>query len=107
MGRTIQLPAPPYLRQDWKGAGACQRVDNPDVFYPGRGAPSQAAKRLCADCPVLQECLQAALETHPQDDWGIWGGTTKDERARLRKERGIAHPNRAFKSNPEIRPVSV
>ena len=40
-------------------------------------------KAICAECPVRVECLNYALD---HDDLvGIWGGTTTDERAELRR----------------------
>ncbi|HKY15481.1 MAG TPA: WhiB family transcriptional regulator [Microthrixaceae bacterium] len=30
------------------------------------------AKRICATCPVMAECLEGALERHER--WGVWGG---------------------------------
>ena len=38
------------------------------------------AKKVCAPCPVREECLYHA-QTH--DEHGIWGGTTSEERAVL------------------------
>lgn len=43
----------------------------------------EAAKALCADCPLKAECLQVALET--KRNVGIWGGLTPEERKALRK----------------------
>jgi len=42
-----------------------------------------AAKTLCGECPVKNACLQYALET--KQEHGIWGGTTEEERRRLRR----------------------
>ena len=30
------------------------------------------AKRICAECPVIEPCLAGALERH--EPWGVWGG---------------------------------
>lgn len=38
----------------------------------------EAAKRVCAPCPVLHECLVHALTNREQ--YGIWAGTTPQER---------------------------
>jgi len=43
----------------------------------------EAAKDVCDQCPVKAPCLQFALETN--QDSGIWGGTSEDERRRLRR----------------------
>jgi WhiB family transcriptional regulator, redox-sensing transcriptional regulator len=74
---------------DWRAAGACLTAD-PDLFFPiAGGAPSarQEAKalRICAHCPVRQECLDFAVRTG--ETHGIWGGTTADERIRVRRKR--------------------
>ena len=95
---------------EWKNHGVCTNSPEPDLFFPVRGTSSRAAKALCASCPVRQECLEAALRLHPQEDWGIWGGTSRDERRQLRAERVITHTNQRFlvrEEESEIRPVSV
>ena len=54
----------------------------------GRGrrarAELQAAKDICAACPVCAECLAYALE---HGERGIWGGTTDQERKQITKGR--------------------
>jgi len=42
-----------------------------------------AAKRVCDQCPVTAECLEFALATNQEA--GVWGGLTEDERRRMRK----------------------
>lgn len=44
------------------------------------------AKRICAECPVLGDCLEHSLI---YEEHGIWAGTSANERKRIRKERGI------------------
>jgi WhiB family redox-sensing transcriptional regulator len=43
-----------------------------------------AAKLICAECPVVNECLDYAIRTN--QDSGIWGGTTEDERKSIRRQ---------------------
>jgi WhiB family redox-sensing transcriptional regulator len=38
---------------------------------------------VCAECPVQADCLQFALATN--QDSGIWGGTTEEDRRKLRR----------------------
>jgi len=33
-------------------------------------------------CPVIAECLQVGV----YEDFGIWGGTTPDQRKKIRKQ---------------------
>jgi hypothetical protein len=45
---------------------------------------NQAAMFVCQnECPVRQQCLTVALET--KQDYGIWGGTTANERRQYRR----------------------
>jgi WhiB family redox-sensing transcriptional regulator len=74
---------------NWRSAGACQSAD-PDLFFPisssGRGERQIAkAKMICAGCQVRRECLDYAL-TNGQVH-GIWGGTTPEDRQRVRRRR--------------------
>lgn len=77
----------------WREEAACAGMD-PALFFPAgeRAEPSlrdiQAAKRVCASCPVRQECLDFALATSQPD--GLWGGLTTRERRRLRRTPALA-----------------
>jgi WhiB family redox-sensing transcriptional regulator len=72
----------------WRKYALCRDTD-PDLFFPV-GTTGQAlvqierAKQVCAQCPVSQDCLDFALETN--QDSGIWGGTSEEERRKLRRE---------------------
>jgi len=75
---------------DWRELAACRRSD-PDLFFPlGPAHVSReqviAAKAVCAGCRVTQPCLDYAIARN--EDFGIWGGLTEEERRRLRKRRG-------------------
>lgn len=74
---------------DWRLKAAC-REEDPELFFPvGNTGPAllqvEEAKAVCARCPVTDECLQWALETH--QDAGVWGGTGEDERRAMRRRR--------------------
>jgi WhiB family redox-sensing transcriptional regulator len=63
--------------------GLCRQVD-PDLFFPDHGANlTKRARKVCASCPVMDECLAYAL-AHP-GILGVWGGTSEGERRRLAK----------------------
>ena len=73
--------------QEWRDRAAC-RDTTPELFFPigtTGGALDQidAAKRVCGQCPVTHECLEFALGTNQES--GVWGGLTEEERRRLRK----------------------
>jgi WhiB family redox-sensing transcriptional regulator len=64
---------------------------NLQLFYPEPGdlETERAAKRVCAGCPVREPCLEMALVTG--DQHAILGGTTPQERGRLRRHRQVTH----------------
>ena len=43
-----------------------------------RVSRDQAAKAVCAVCPVLAECARHALAV--REPYGVWGGMSEDER---------------------------
>jgi WhiB family redox-sensing transcriptional regulator len=74
-------------RQDWRDIAAC-RDTSPDLFFPvGTTGPALdqigEAKSVCRICPVEAACLEYALVTN--QDTGIWGGTSEEERKKLRR----------------------
>jgi WhiB family redox-sensing transcriptional regulator len=70
----------------WQTQAAC-RDSETNSFYTEtlRGMTKvrqeAAAKRVCAGCPVIANCLKWALKT--EEPYGVWGGMTPDERAEL------------------------
>jgi WhiB family transcriptional regulator, redox-sensing transcriptional regulator len=75
--------------ENWRSSGACRSAD-PDLFFPIASAgPAEKqivrAKMICAGCQVRQECLEFAL-SHAQT-YGIWGGTTVEDRQRDRRRK--------------------
>lgn len=73
----------PLESAQWMSQAACLNADR-EVFFPEKGGPGDDAKRICAHCPVVQECLDWALAL-PADTVGVWGGTTPKERRTLRR----------------------
>lgn len=43
----------------------------------------ELAARLCAGCPVLDECLELELRTAGEHTTGVWGGLPADDRRAL------------------------
>lgn len=72
---------------DWMGYAACHDED-PELFFPSQHRDDHPlvgsaayAKRVCAGCLVRTQCLEYAQVTHAR--FGVWGGLTEYERARL------------------------
>jgi WhiB family redox-sensing transcriptional regulator len=77
------------LDHDWQEEARCVTFD-PELFFPvgiSERARDQTrmAKRVCDMCDVKNQCLQYALDNN--EDSGVWGGLSEDER-RLLKRRG-------------------
>ena len=73
---------------DWRDGAACRDTD-PDLFFPvGTTGPAleqiAAAKAVCCQCDAQAECLEFAIVTN--QDSGVWGGTSEEERRVLRRQ---------------------
>ncbi|WP_431983904.1 WhiB family transcriptional regulator [Streptomyces qinglanensis] len=72
---------------DWRHHALC-REEDPELFFPiGNTGPAliqiEEAKTVCYRCPVMEKCLEWALETN--QDSGVWGGMAEDERRALKR----------------------
>ena len=72
------------MTASWRDRSACRGID-PEIFYPPSDEEAEAAKEVCAACPVRQACLEHALTTRERE--GVWGGTTERERRRIVRQR--------------------
>jgi len=71
----------------WRDKSACLTVD-PELYFPDcNTGPAldqiDKAKQVCAQCPVVENCLQYAIESN--QDSGVWGGLSEDERRALKR----------------------
>jgi WhiB family redox-sensing transcriptional regulator len=73
-------------RSSWDASAAC-RGPEAVLFFPTssesadrRQVREAAAKRICSQCRVRQECLEYALGS---PEFGVWGGLNEDERRDL------------------------
>lgn len=84
MADIHRLPGPNSDHWEWQLDGLCREMDPSFFFHPEgeRGGPrrrrAEAAKRVCARCPVLEMCREHALSTH--EPYGVWGGMSEEER---------------------------
>lgn len=84
MAEISRLPGPNADLWDWQLLAACRDAD-PDIFFhpegergPARRNRDNAAKAVCAGCPVQRECARHALLV--REPYGVWGGMTEDDR---------------------------
>jgi WhiB family redox-sensing transcriptional regulator len=74
----------------WQDLSAC-RGEDPELFFgagydespEARAVREAKAKRVCARCPVISDCLGHAIGTGTRH--GVWGGLGEDERASYRR----------------------
>lgn len=74
---------------DWRPLASCRDLDT-NIFFPigvtGVAVDQiAAAKDICHGCLVRGECLEFALATNQES--GVWGGTSEEERRILRRAR--------------------
>lgn len=96
MADIRRLPRPITRTWDWQMRAACRDVDSVVFFHPAneRGPAARSrdatAKRICAGCPVVDDCLRHALDV--QEPYGVWGGLTTPERDAIRRRGGRRAP---------------
>jgi WhiB family redox-sensing transcriptional regulator len=83
--------APPIARNaessDWQLSARCRGTDPSMFFHPDgeRGRRlrqrERKAKQLCAQCPVVMQCLEHSLRF--REPYGIWGGISERERHKI------------------------
>jgi len=79
----------------WRDEAACKDAD-PEIFFEeprgkAREQQYEAAKAICATCPVVAECLAESLRDISTYAYGVWGGTSPSERQQ------IAPPPRVYR----------
>ena len=70
----------------WQEDANCKNED-PDLFFPNRGASTKKAKEICNSCQVKEYCLEYSIVN--AEKFGIWGGLSERERRKIRKDRGL------------------
>jgi WhiB family redox-sensing transcriptional regulator len=79
---VASLPTHPTPPDFWQERAACFGVE-PDVFFPISEEEAGPALAFCGACPIREECLSWALKNGER--YGVWGGTTEQQRRRLQR----------------------
>ena len=66
---------------------------NPDWFFDP--VHENDAVKICAECPLVQECLAFALTEQIQ--FGVWGGLNEQNRKELLRKRNRMNKRKATK----------
>ncbi|MFC9359099.1 WhiB family transcriptional regulator [Rhodococcus sp. NPDC057014] len=84
---AVQLPPPRIDEWSWQYRGACRAMPS-RMFFPSQNLRGPALRRLeseaklvCAQCPVIEQCREYALDY--KEPYGVWGGLTSAERRHL------------------------
>lgn len=86
--RQLPILTPLRPRPRWQDQALCEQRGLPmDVMFPSDPHGVKVAKQVCGDCPVRAACLEYALEHN--EEFGVWGGTSENERRRIRTRRRI------------------
>lgn len=75
---------------EWMAEGNCREVP-PATFFPSDGVGVEAARKICAECPMKSPCLEYALRH--RIDHGVWGGSSERERRRILRRRRLERPS--------------
>lgn len=87
--------------EPWMSEALCAQAD-PEAWFPEKGGSGAVeAKRICAACPVKNECLTYALDN--DEHYGIYGGFSQRERRRIKQ--GL--PVRALKPPKPVAPPVI
>ena len=66
----------------WRNSAVCKGMDVnmffPDEDNPRDFRPIAKAKAICAECPVIQECLEYAINNDIRV--GVYGGMSRKQR---------------------------
>lgn len=67
--------------------GLCMQLDTcQDLAWLDAAPDDRAlAARLCADCPVQEECLELELRLAGEHTVGVWGALNEDDRRALHR----------------------
>lgn len=73
------------MSDNWLDSAACVGIDANMFFVDCKSKRNQETVEfvlsVCRDCPVRKTCL----EVNFNEEFGIWGGTTPEDRKRMKK----------------------
>ena len=75
----------------WQDEAACRdywKQGDPNDFITGdEELQTKLIQMFCTVCPVADLCLEVQLAVPSTFDWGVWGGTLREARRRIRRRR--------------------
>lgn len=85
---------------DWSLAACRQRPGLSALFFSEEIPEINAAKAVCATCPVLEPCLRGAIAR--REPAGVWGGQLFVHGRILAQKRKRGRPPKVRPAEPEV-----
>jgi hypothetical protein len=89
------------MKDYWWERAACRNAPI-DWFYNPHIPDDPNAIALCATCPVVDECWDECFSNEYSWRWGVWAGTTPQQRSEWMHDADAA---RARRAPPPARPA--
>ncbi|HET8929190.1 MAG TPA: WhiB family transcriptional regulator [Acidimicrobiales bacterium] len=92
---------------DWWDDAACNTSHGglTALFFSDELGDIAEAKRICVNCPVLEDCLAGAIER--REPWGVWGGQLFLNGRVLASKRARGRPPRVPRPEDDLPDVPV
>ena len=92
--------------ENWSEAASCRSVDGAsDLFFSEEVPDIVAAKRICAECPVIAPCLETALER--REPCGVWGGQLFENGQIIHRKRRRGRPPKVARPEDHLLEVPI
>jgi WhiB family transcriptional regulator, redox-sensing transcriptional regulator len=75
------------------------------MFFSDELQDIAAAKRLCAECPVMVRCLEGALAR--REPWGVWGGQLFSNGKILVSKRRRGRPPKVARAEDQLPEIPI
>ncbi len=90
----------------WEERSACRDLSvAAEIYFSEDLGDIATAKRICADCPVLGECLEGALDR--KEPWGVWGGQLFLNGRMVAQKRRRGRPPKVARPEDELPVVPI
>ena len=93
--------------KSWEAKARCRDGSGAltHLFFSEELQDIAAAKRICAECPVIEDCLAGALAR--REPWGVWGGQLFRNGRILATKRRRGRPPKVARPEDELPVIPV
>lgn len=104
---STAMPTTKSGEESWRADAACGELSRNDaaLFFSEVLSEVAAAKRICAECPVLAPCLEGAIAR--AEPCGVWGGQLFENGRVLMQKRRRGRPPKVARADDELPVVAV